>query len=147
MRDRLNDLKIELFLLEGQINAALGIFADKISRETDIEEKIKLMIEKSQHEKDKIVQLTTVLQLARENELKMAEADCLLEIGKAEIEKDEPDSALKTLYESSGIMETLLSKNNKAIVFKYFLLNICKKCSTLKYVICLIIIKYIGGNR
>ena len=114
----MNDLKIELFLLEGQINAALGIFADKISRETDIEEKIKLMIEKSQHEKDKIAHLAIVLQLARENELKMAEADCLWEIGKAEIEKDEPDSALKTLYESSGIMKTLLSKNNKAIVFE-----------------------------
>lgn len=125
LRDRLNDLKIEVYLLEGQTNAALGIFTDKISRETDLEEKIKLMIEKSQYEKDKMRELEKVLEIARENELKMAEADCLTEIGKAQIENDDPNSALKSLYEAYEIMEKLLSKNSKKTSLLQSLIGKC----------------------
>lgn len=125
LRDRLNDLKIEVYLLEGQTNAALGIFNDKISRETDMEEKIKLMIKKTQHEIHKIRELEKISEIARENELKMAEADCLTEIGKAQIENDDPSSALKSLYESYEIMEKLLSKNSKKTSLLQSLIGKC----------------------
>lgn len=125
LRNILYDVKLKILIAQKQHVEATKIIDERIKRETDTDEKIKLILEKSRISTTKIAVIEEALLLATENDLKFQEAESYFEIGKVNLELNKLDSAIEFFYKAISIFNEVIGQRNKISIQSHSMLGKC----------------------